>query len=123
MGYIENKIIEFSELNELIDMPVKYYSSGMFGRLAFSIATMITPEILLVDELFSTGDAHFVTKASNQMLKIMDSSQLVVFVSHNLEQIVNLCNKVVVMDKGIIVNQGEPEKMAKYYLENIISDE
>ena len=121
MAQIENQIIEFAELKELIDMPVKYYSSGMFGRLAFSIATMIIPEILLVDELFSTGDAHFVSKASNQMLKIMDSSQIVVFVSHNLDQIVKLCNKVIVMDKGMIVNQGTPDEMTDFYLKEIVN--
>jgi ABC-type polysaccharide/polyol phosphate transport system ATPase subunit len=117
----ENSIIEFSELAEFIDLPVKYYSSGMYGRLAFSIATMTDPEILLVDEIFSAGDARFVAKGSARMLELFNNSQIVVFVSHQLEQIKNLCNRVVILNKGEIVTQGKPEEMIQYYLDNIVT--
>jgi len=121
----EQSIIEFSELSEFIDMPVKYYSSGMYGRLAFSIATMIEPEILLVDEIFSTGDAHFVSKATDRMMRLFDHSQIVLMVSHSMGQILKMCNKAIVMDKGEVVKQGDPEAMVCFYLKNIanLSDE
>ena len=116
----EQSIAEFSELGEFLDLPVKYYSSGMYGRLAFSIATMTDPEILLIDEVFATGDAHFVEKSSQRILKLVEQSQIVVIVSHNLEQINKLCNRAIIMDKGGIINDGDPRRMSNYYLENII---
>jgi len=70
---VEQQIIAFSELEDKIDLPIKYYSSGMHGRLAFSIGTFVNPEILLVDEIFSTGDAHFVHKASDRMRQLFHS--------------------------------------------------
>jgi ABC-type polysaccharide/polyol phosphate transport system ATPase subunit len=118
----ENAIIEFSELGEFIDLPVKYYSTGMYGRLAFSIATMADPEILLIDEIFSAGDAHFVKKATDRMLDMFQNSQIVVFVSHSLNQIRELCTRVIVLHKGEIVNQGYPDEMVNYYLQNIVNN-
>jgi ABC-type polysaccharide/polyol phosphate transport system ATPase subunit len=117
----EQAIIDFSELSEFIDLPVKYYSAGMYGRLAFSIATMIDPEILLVDEIFSAGDAHFVKKGTQRMMELFNTSQVVVYVSHSLEQIRELCNRVIVMHKGEIVNQGHPDQMVDYYLTDIVN--
>jgi ABC-type polysaccharide/polyol phosphate transport system ATPase subunit len=117
----EKSIIEFSELEKFMDLPVKYYSSGMYGRLAFSIATMIEPEILLVDEIFSAGDAHFVKKGTARMLEMFKTSQIVMYVSHSLEQIHQLCNRVIVLDKGEIVNQGNPDQMIAFYLEKIVN--
>ena len=83
----ERAIAEFSELNEFLDMPVKYYSSGMYGRLAFSIATMTQADILLIDEVFATGDAHFVEKSAQRILQLLEQSNIVVIVTHSLEQI------------------------------------
>ncbi|MBI4534462.1 MAG: ABC transporter ATP-binding protein [Candidatus Melainabacteria bacterium] len=117
----EQKIIEFSELNEFIDLPVKYYSSGMTGRLAFSIATVIEPEILLVDEIFATGDAHFVSKASKRMIELFDNSHIVVFVSHDLEQVTNLCNRAIVLHKGEVVHEGSPAAVTDFYLSRIVN--
>jgi ABC-type polysaccharide/polyol phosphate transport system ATPase subunit len=117
----ELAIAEFSELGEFLDLPVKYYSSGMYGRLAFSIATMTEPEILLIDEVFATGDAHFVEKSAQRILHLVEQSQIVVIVSHNLEQIKKLCNRAIVMDKGVVIKDGEPQDMANYYTENIIN--
>jgi ABC-type polysaccharide/polyol phosphate transport system ATPase subunit len=117
----EAAIADFSELGEFLDLPVKYYSSGMYGRLAFSIATMTEPEVLLIDEVFATGDAHFVEKSSQRILQLVERSQIVIIVSHNLQQVGNLCNRVLVMNKGVIVKDGEPVEMLDYYRENIIN--
>lgn len=117
----EPAIIEFSELGEFIDLPVKYYSTGMYGRLAFSIATMVDPEILLVDEIFSAGDAHFVKKGMDRMMELFKSSQIVVYVSHSLEQIRELCTRVIVLHQGEIVNQGDPDAMIQYYMSQIVN--
>jgi ABC-type polysaccharide/polyol phosphate transport system ATPase subunit len=111
----EQAIAEFSELAEFLDMPVKYYSSGMYGRLAFSIATMTEPEILLIDEIFATGDAHFVEKSAQRILQLVEQSQIVVIVSHNLAQIKDLCSRAIVMHKGAVVNDGSPDEMAAFY--------
>jgi ABC-type polysaccharide/polyol phosphate transport system ATPase subunit len=123
MRALEKSVIDFSELGEMIDMPVKYYSSGMYGRLAFSIGAIVDPEILLLDEIFAAGDAHFVQKASARLHELFSNSQIVVLVSHELEQIREICTKVIVMHKGRIVSQGSPEDMINYYLEEIVAAE
>ena len=120
MKQLENEIIDFSELAEMIDLPIKYYSSGMLGRLAFSIGAIVDPEILLLDEIFAAGDAHFVQKSINRLRQIFNTSQIVMLVSHDLEQIKDLCNKVIVLHKGSIINQGEPKQMIDYYMEHIV---
>jgi ABC-type polysaccharide/polyol phosphate transport system ATPase subunit len=111
----EQAIADFSELNDFLDMPVKYYSNGMYGRLAFSIATMTQADILLIDEVFATGDAHFVEKSGQRILQLLEQSNIVVIVTHSLEQIEKLCNRAIVMEKGIIVNDGSPKDMINYY--------
>jgi len=90
----EEEIIEFSELREFIDTPIKYYSTGMGLRLGFSIATTISPEILIIDELLAAGDIGFVEKATARMHEIIEGSNIFVTVSHNNEQVRQLCNKV-----------------------------
>lgn len=119
MRILESEIIEFSELGELIDLPIKYYSSGMLGRLAFSIGTIMQPEILIVDEIFATGDAHFVRKATDRMKSLFDNSQIVLLVTHDTSKIVELCNQAIVLHKGEIVGKGDPAAMANYYLDEI----
>ena len=116
----EQEIAEFSELGDFLDLPVKYYSSGMYGRLAFSIAAITEPEILLIDEVFATGDAHFVEKSSQRILQLVEKSQIVIVVSHNLDQIRNLSNRVMVLDKGNVLFDGDPEEALKYYTEKVI---
>src|SRR5688572_8041751 len=116
----EQSILEFSELGEFIDLPVKYYSSGMYGRLAFSIATITEPEILLIDEVFATGDAYFVEKSSQRILHLVEKSQIVVIVSHNLGQIKNLCNRVIVMDKGTILKDGSSQETLDFYNDQVV---
>jgi ABC-type polysaccharide/polyol phosphate transport system ATPase subunit len=117
----EDAIIDFSELGNFVDMPVKYYSSGMFSRLAFSIAVMADPQILIVDEILSAGDAHFVSKATERMKDLFKNSQIVLLVSHSVKQVADLCNEVVVMNKGEVVARGETDAMLKYYQDEIVN--
>lgn len=119
MKLMEKEIIDFSELGDKIDLPVKYYSTGMYGRLAFSIAASVKPEILIVDEIFATGDAQFVGKASERMNQIFANSKIMVLVSHSLSHIIELCNCVIVLHEGEIVARGDPQEMVDYYLSDI----
>lgn len=112
---LEQEIIEFSELNEFIDMPIKYYSSGMHGRLAFAIATIANPEILIMDEIFATGDAHFVHKATARLRDLFNLSHITLLVSHDMPRIREFCNRVIVLHKGEIVNDGDPDEMIRFY--------
>jgi ABC-type polysaccharide/polyol phosphate transport system ATPase subunit len=116
----EQAVIDFSELADFIDMPLKYYSSGMFSRLVFSIATMINPEILLLDEVFSAGDAHFVEKGTRRMEQLLDQSQIVLFVSHTFSLVERLCSRVIVLDHGRVVNDGKTKEMIEFYKKNLV---
>lgn len=120
MKQLEQQVIDFSELDEMIDLPIKYYSSGMHGRLAFSIGSIVDPEILLLDEIFAAGDAHFVHKATSRLRDLFNTSQIVMLVSHDLDQIKDLCNQVIVLHKGSIVNRGNPKEMIDYYMREIV---
>lgn len=113
---LEAEIIDFAELNEYIDTPVKYYSTGMYLKLAFSIATAIKPEILVLDELFAGGDAEFVAKAKKRMENFIAESSIMVFVSHQLDLLQELCTRVIWIDKGKIIADGEPEAIIDLYL-------
>lgn len=95
-------IAEFSELGEFLDMPVRYYSSGMLVRLAFSIATAIEPEILIVDEVLSAGDLTFQAKARDRIRGLISSARAVVLVSHDLDSLAQLCDRIVWLDHGRI---------------------
>lgn len=111
------RILEFAGLQEFWDMPIKYYSSGMLMRLAFSTATDIDPEILLIDEVFASGDAEFMEKAKTRMGNLMDESHIVVMVSHQLDLIKQLCTRALWIDHGRIVADGEPPEVIRQYLE------
>ncbi|HEY9786023.1 MAG TPA: ABC transporter ATP-binding protein [Candidatus Obscuribacterales bacterium] len=121
-GY-EPHIIDFADLHEFIDVPIKYYSSGMQGRLAYAIGTMLEPEILLVDEVFSTGDARFVNKAMNRMTHLFNNSQIVIMVSHGLENIKRICNRIVLLNHGSVIMDGKTEEVCDYYLKCIVNAE
>lgn len=111
----EAAIIEFTELGDFINVPVKYYSSGMAVRLAFAIATSIEPEILLFDEMLSAGDAHFVAKAQARMNDLLSKSKGMVVVSHDLSMIKTLCSRAIWLDHGKIKMDGSPAAViAKY---------
>src|SRR5437868_9069853 len=101
-------IFEFAELREFADTPVKYYSSGMAQRLAFSIATEIDPEILLLDEVFSVGDIHWVEKAQQRMQALIDRSRILVLVSHQMNLVDRYCNRAIWIHGGRIVADGAP---------------
>jgi ABC-type polysaccharide/polyol phosphate transport system ATPase subunit len=112
-------IADFSELGHFLDMPVRYYSSGMKVRLAFSIATAIDPEILLIDEVLSVGDMAFQQKAKERMQDMMAKARLIVVVSHEMESIRQLCHRVVWMDHGHIRLVGAPDEVIDAYTRSV----
>lgn len=115
----ESEIIEFADLGEFIDYPISSYSSGMLVRLAFSILTTVHGEILLVDEVLSAGDAAFRAKAQKRMLNVMDQAKILVMVLHDMEMIKQICNRAILMQKGSIIADGEPNDVIKYYLSHL----
>ena len=122
LGYSEEflnekyeEIVEFSELGQFIEMPIRNYSSGMLARLAFSIATMVKPEILIVDEILSVGDANFQEKSRRRMMELMGGGTTVLFVSHSLDQIREMCNRVVWLEHGQVKMYGPAEVVCDAY--------
>ena len=111
-----DRVLDFAGLRDSAQTPVKYYSSGMMLRLAFSIATDVEPEILLVDEVFSTGDAEFVAKAKARMLELIGASHIVVIISHDLDLVEQMCNRVIWLDHGRIILDGAPAQVTGAYL-------
>ena len=111
-------IIDFSELNEFIDIPLKNYSSGMYARLGFSIATIYNPDILIIDEVLSVGDFRFQEKSLNKINEMISKGTTVLFVSHDLEQIKRLCGRVIWLNKGEIVQIGDSEVICDKYISN-----
>lgn len=122
LGYSEeflkekyDEIVEFSELRQFIEAPIRNYSSGMLARLAFSIATVVQPEILIVDEILSVGDAQFQEKSKKRMLELMGGGTTVLFVSHSIEQIREMCNRVVWLERGLVKTAGKADEICKQY--------
>lgn len=109
-----DEIVEFSELGEFIDVPVKNYSSGMKSRLGFSIATIVSPKILILDEVLSVGDAKF-RKKVKKVMSMFDSGVTVLFVSHSLDQVKRICNKAMILDHGKLIAFGEIDDIASVY--------
>lgn len=117
-SFIDEKyqeIVEFSELGDFINVPIKNYSSGMKARLGFSIATVVEPDILIVDEVLSVGDAKFRKKSENKIKSMFDKGVTVLFVSHSLEQVNRLCDKAILLEKGEIVASGTVEEVSAIY--------
>ncbi len=110
-----NEIVEFSELDKFLDVPVKNFSSGMVARLAFSIATVVNPEILIVDEILSVGDLAFQAKSEGKMMEMINGGTTVLYVSHSLESIKKICDKVIWLDHGHVVKIGDIEVCNEYY--------
>lgn len=108
-------ILDFAELREHADTPVKYYSSGMAQRLAFSVATEIDPEILLLDEVFSVGDIHWIEKARVRMQALIDRARIMVLVSHQMDLIEQYCNRAIWMRGGQIAMDGSPAEVVAAY--------
>ena len=109
------EIVEFSELGDFINMPIRNYSSGMMARLAFSIATVVKPEILIVDEILSVGDAGFQAKSLKRMMELMSGGTTVLFVSHTLKQIEELCNRVVWLEDLKVKKVGDVKEICEEY--------
>ena len=114
-----DEIVKFSELQKFINVPVKNYSSGMRSRLGFAIATAVEPEILILDEVLSVGDAKFKKKSEKKVMNMFDSGVTVLFVSHSLAQVKRLCNKAMILDKGKLIAYGDIEEIAAQYEEMI----
>lgn len=110
-----DEILAFSELGDFINMPIRNYSSGMLMRLAFSIATVVNPEILIVDEILSVGDENFQKKSYARMMELMSGGTTVLFVSHSMEQIRNMCNRVVWLDGGTVKMFGDVNTVCDAY--------
>ena len=116
--YLEAKydeIVEFAEIRDFIDMPIRNYSSGMMARLAFSIASVVQPEILIVDEILAVGDVAFQEKSFNRMKELMSGGATVLFVSHDLEKIEEMCDKVIWLDRGKVVMFGDTADVCTAY--------
>jgi teichoic acid transport system ATP-binding protein len=111
------EIAAWAELGEFIDMPMKAYSSGMYGRLAFAVSTHLDPDVLLVDEALSTGDAHFRRKSYEKMQELVGQARTIVIVSHGIGAIKEMCDDCIWIDKGKIVRRGSPAEIAAEYLE------
>ena len=121
-AFIEEKfdeIIEFAELQKFVDVPLKNYSSGMKSRLAFSIASMVRPEILILDEVLSVGDGAFRVKSESKMMEIIKNGATTLLVSHSLEQIKRMCNKVLWLEKGEQIAFGDTQSVCAEYLQYI----
>lgn len=122
LGYDENflrskfdEIVDFSELKQFIDSPLRNYSSGMLARLAFSVASVVQPEILIVDEILAVGDTAFQEKSRARMLELMGGGTTVLFVSHSLEQVEKMCNRVMWLERGKIKMLGEASEVCEAY--------
>lgn len=116
--YIDSKydeIVEFSELKDFINVPVKNYSSGMRARLGFAIASAVDPEILILDEVLSVGDAKFRKKSEKKILSMFDKGVTVLFVSHSVNQVLSICNKAIILDHGQIIASGTAQEICDKY--------
>ena len=112
-----DEIVEFSGIAKFIDTPVKHYSSGMYVRLAFAVAAHLEPEILVLDEVLAVGDAEFQKKCLGKMKEVAGHGRTVIFVSHNMEAVKNLCSRAIFMEQGKIILDGKPTDVIENYLE------
>ena len=122
LGYSESfldskflEIVDFSELHDFLDVPVRNFSSGMVARLAFSVATIVDPEILIVDEILSVGDLNFQKKSENKMRSMISGGTTVLYVSHSIDSIKSLCDRVVWLDHGKVVTVGKADEVCDAY--------
>ena len=124
LGYSEEflnrkyqEIVDFSEIEEFIDVPLRNYSSGMIARIAFAVATVVEPEILIVDEVLSVGDVNFQKKSFKRMMELMTGGTTVLFVSHNLDEIREMCHRVLWLDHGQVRMFGDTKTVCDAYAE------
>ncbi len=116
-----DEIVEFSELKEFINAPLKSYSSGMKSRLGFAIATAVKPDVLILDEVLSVGDAAFKEKSEQRILDMMEDGVTVLYVSHSTDRIKKLCNKAIILTKGQVVANGDVGEICDMYTEMVNS--
>ncbi len=112
-----DEIVKFAELGEFMDMPMRTYSSGMYGRLAFSVAVNMDPDILLIDEALSVGDARFRRKSARKMRQLCRQARTIVLVSHSLGTIKRLCDQAIWLDRGVLRMWDEPDAVVDAYTE------
>lgn len=110
-----NEIVSFSELEQFIDVPVKNFSSGMYARLGFAIATSTTPDLLIVDEILSVGDFKFQQKCEQKINEMVNKGTSVLLVSHSMEQIQSLCTRGVILEKGQVIKMGDITDLCNFY--------
>lgn len=113
------EIVEFAELQQFLDSPVKNFSSGMKARLGFSVATMVKPDILIVDEILSVGDYKFRKKCMNRMEELLSGGTTLLYVSHNIEEVRRLCDHAIWLDKGVARMQGGAEEVCDAYMKEM----
>lgn len=118
-----DEIVEFSELRDFLEVPVKNFSSGMVARLAFSVATIVDPEILIVDEILSVGDLAFQQKSEEKMRSMIGGGTTVLYVSHSVKSIKSLCDKVVWLDHGKVIEIGDPKEVCQKYENSVLKEE
>lgn len=114
-----DEIIKFAELEKFVDVPVKNFSSGMRSRLGFAICTLVEPDILILDEVLSVGDAKFRTKSENRIKELFNKGATVLFVSHSLEQVKRICNKAMILDNGKLISYGPIDDVVPIYKEMV----
>ncbi|MCM1365242.1 MAG: ABC transporter ATP-binding protein [Faecalibacterium sp.] len=114
-----DEIVEFSELGQFIEAPLKSYSSGMKSRLGFAIATAVKPDVLIVDEVLSVGDAAFREKCENRLESMMDDGVTVLYVSHNTASVQRICNKAIILTQGQLVASGDSAEVCRLYSEMV----
>ncbi len=114
-----DEIFDFSELWEFRNVPVKYFSSGMVARLAFSVSTLVQPELLIVDEILSVGDMAFQQKSFRKMKEMMTGGATVIYVSHSIDSIAELCDRVLWLERGAVRMDGPAEKVCNAFLEEV----
>lgn len=113
-GNVQN-IIDFSELQQFIDVPIKNFSSGMLARLGFAIATIYTPDILIVDEILSVGDYQFQLKCRKRISEMLQEGTTLLFVSHSMDQVKDICNRAILLSHGHVIMDSDPETISKEY--------
>ena len=116
-----DRIVDFADLESFIDTPVKRYSSGMYARLGFAVLAHLDPDVLLVDEVLSVGDAIFQKRCLEKMRSVMKSGSTVVFISHNLKMVSELCNEAIFLDGGQIIKSGPTGEIVRYYMDSMSS--
>ncbi|HEX7473336.1 MAG TPA: ABC transporter ATP-binding protein [Candidatus Limnocylindrales bacterium] len=115
MADLTPQIIEFADIGAFIDAPVKTYSTGMRARLGFSIATSVTPDILLLDEVLGTGDQTFRNRSMQRIHDLMDRAKAIVLVTHDLNTVAEFCNRAILVEQGQLIHDGSPDETADFY--------